>query len=366
MKNTLKLPIVTFTLLLAVLLSGVASHGQTLPPPADPLLRTAYKLYEEGKFNEALAKCKESISLNGKEYRAYVLLGYIYASLKEPKMASQAFGRAVKLEPKDKEVHLVKAQIDYLRNEHADALESARKAIALDPKYAAAHLLVGLIFKSDTKRQAQAIAAFRTALELNPTMYLAYEDLGELFRATKDFKEAEAAYRKGVEADPKRMSGRFALGRMLVEQGRLKEARELWEGRTSDTDFIMPSFIQVLTRAENFKRARDMVAENPNDPDALIAMGEAVMDGDSWVIDDRQKRAIVLFKKALEARPDYPRAQYLIVKAYIQICDEKDPNIDVELAKLRQLDPKLAAELDQYRKQYQGGLLITGPLKTKQ
>ncbi len=119
----------------------------------------------------------------------------------------------------------------------------------------------------------------------------------------------------------------------------------------------MPSFITVLTRAENMKRAREAIVANPNDPDALMDMGLAVMDGDHWVMDDRQKRAIVLFKKALDAKPDYPRAQHALVKAYIQLADSdatENKNVDIELAKLRTLDPKLAAEMDQYRKDYVG------------
>jgi hypothetical protein len=44
-------------------------------------------------------------------------------------------------------------------------------------------------------------------------------------------------------------------------------------------------------------------------------VGIAVMNGDSWVVDGCQKRAIELFKKALVIKPDYPRAQYQIVKA---------------------------------------------------
>jgi tetratricopeptide (TPR) repeat protein len=68
------------------------------------------------------------------------------------------------------------------------------------------------------------------------------------------------------------------------------------------------------------KRATDGLAQKPNDPDALIEMGMAVMDGDFWVVDGRQKRAIEYFRRALTLKPNYARAQYSIVKAYIQIA----------------------------------------------
>ena len=155
------------------------------------------------------------------------------------------------------------------------------------------------------------------------------------------------------------MAGRFALGRMLVRQGRLAEARKLWDDKTSDEDRTFPNFIDLLERAEKLKRATDAFAQKPNDPEALVVMGLAVMEGDSWVVDGRQERAIVYFRKALELKPDYAQAQYAICKAYIQLADifaDKKKVVDQELAKMRLLNAALADELDQYRKNYSGGL----------
>lgn len=90
------------------------------------------------------------------------------------------------------------------------------------------------------------------------------------------------------------------------------------------------------------------------------------MDGESWVVDGRQKRAIVYFRKALEIKPNYARAQYAICKAYIQIADtfkDEKKNVDLELAKLRQLDAALANELEEYRKKYVGGIVAAPPVK---
>lgn len=92
------------------------------------------------------------------------------------------------------------------------------------------------------------------------------------------------------------------------------------------------------------------------------------MEGDSWVVDGRQKRAIVYFKQGLELKPDSARAQYAICKAYIQIADtfrKEKKVLDEEMAKLRKLDPKLANDLEEYRKNYKGGI-IASPVKIDQ
>lgn len=354
-------------LILVVCLFNESARALPHPKPisvqqqaaAETLLRTAYSLYREGKYDEALAKCTESVTLNPNDYRARALRGYIYIAQKKWKDASDAFAEAIRLQPGIKEIYLAKAEVDRFRNANDEAIAAARKATEIDPSYADAFAMLGELLANRQGKEAEAIEVLRTAIKLNPRLTEPYETLGGLYRSQNDDKAAEEILRQGMAADPKHMAGRFDLGRMMVKQKRLVEARQLWEGRTSDDDRTMPSLIVELTRAENLKHATDALAQKPNDPEALVDMGLAVMEGDHWVIDFRQKRALVYFRKALELKPNLARAQYGIVKAYIQGVDiSKDEKkiIDQELAKLRKLDPTLAAEMDAYRKTYVSGL----------
>lgn len=346
-------------LLLVLCLSVVATPGQSTSSPAQELLKTAYSQYRAGKFDEAYTNCTKAIALNPKDYRAHVMLGYIYGAQRKMKEASNSFATAIRLEPTDKEVYLLKAQVDFLRNARDEALVAARKAIALDPKYGDAHMMVGALLKFDAKRRNEAIAAYENALRINPQLGEAYQELGDIYVADKQEKKAEDVFRRGMDADPKHMAGRFALGRMMVKQGRLKEARDLWDGRTSDEDKTFPNFIVVLQRAENLKRAKDAAVQNPNNPEALFNLGLAIVDDDPWVVSDRQERAIIQFRRALELKPDYKQAQYQIVKAYIQMADifsDKSKNVDTELVKLREMDAKLADEMVTYRKEFKAGI----------
>ena len=341
---------------------------QTPSSETDDLLRAAYALYRQGKFDEALANLNKASSLSPRDFRPLALSGYVYSAQRKMKSASEAFAAAIRLQPQRKELYLAKAEADFLRNAHEEAVEACRKATAIDPNYAEAYAMIGDLLRFDEKRRAEAIAALQTAIKLNPKLPQPYDALGGILESAKDEKGAEEVFRQGMATDPKHMAGRFALGRMLVKQGRLSEGRELWETRASDEDRTFPQFIELLKRAENLKRATDALAKNPKDPDALIDMGLAVMEGDSWVVDNRQKRAIVYFKQALELKPGSARAQYGICKAYIQIADtfgKEKKVLDEEMAKLRKLDPKLATELEECRKNYKGGL-IASPVKIDQ
>jgi len=366
MKKFIRL--VPLFLLIAVCVMPADARPQEPNRQAQELFDKAAKLYEDGKFDEALPLCLKATELNPNDYRPRAMAGFIYALQRKYKSASDALAEAIRLEPQKKEFYLVKAKADQFRNAREDAIVAARKATEVDPRYAEAFALLCELLGFDKKRSVEGIIALRTAIHLNPKLLDSYEVLGDVLLYAKDGRAAEEVFRQGMAADPKRMTGRFKLGRLLITQGKLAEARKLWDERTSDKDDTYPQFIELLERGENLKQKKDELAKKPDDPKALVEMGLAVMEGESWMKDGRQKRALVYFRKALEVKPGYARAQYGVVKAYIQGVDfAKDESkiIDEELAKLRTLDTKLAAELEEYRKTYVSGIRAT-PVKGDQ
>ncbi len=331
------------------------------------LMRAAIAAQKQGKMDEAEANAKKALAITPKDPQIHIILAYIYLEQDKAKEASDTFATAIKLDPTDKDVYLVKAQVDNFRGAQKDALAGVKKALELDPNFADAHLLLGKMLRRDVRQTDKAIAEYQLAVNFDPQLFEAYEALAELFEYKKDLKSAEDNYKKSVALDPKHMAGRWNLGRIFLKQGRVAEARELWESRTSDEDTMRPTFITELQWAENLKRANEAVAQHPDDPAALVDLGFAVMEGEaSWVMNDRWERAIVHFKKALALKPDYARAQYGIVKAYIQMASfrtDDNKNVDLELAKLRKLDSKLADEMVAYRKSFHGELIAEPPTK---
>ncbi|HRJ90251.1 MAG TPA: hypothetical protein PLN05_09855 [Pyrinomonadaceae bacterium] len=329
----------------------------------DDLIKDAFQLYSQRKYEEALAKCVKAVELRPSDFRPHYISGAVYMAQWKMKSASEAFAKAIFLNPKEKSLHVNKSRADRHRNEREEAVAAAREAIKLDAAYAEAYVALADALSIGAKDYSEIIEAYRTAIKLKPTLFNAYKDLGMFLSVSKDKKGAEEVYRNVMDLDPNKMIGRFELGRLLVEQGRLKEAREVWDGRKSDKDNTFPNFITLLERAEKKKKAEDALAKKPNDPEALLQMGLMVMDGESWVVDGRQEKAIVYFRKALEKKPDFAQAQYAICKAYVQMADtfkSKNKETDEEIAKLRKMDAKLADEITQYRKTYSGGLR-TGP-----
>jgi tetratricopeptide (TPR) repeat protein len=342
------------------------AFGQGVPPPdvelneVQKLIVASQSLFTEKKFDESLTTLKKAHTLQPENHGILAMMGGIYLMQNKSDLASEQFAKAIALAPGFERYHFFKASSDRLRGAREEGLIAVRRSIELSPSNAEGYYLLGDLLGMGGGNVAERTEAFRKAIELEPKMLMDLKYIGtRLENVNKDPKAAEEAYRIAIDVDPKKMAGRFDLGRMLVEQGRLKEARELWTGRTSDIDNTFPNFIDVLKRAENLVSAKAAYEKSPNDPDALVQMGIATMDGDHWVVDGRQEKAIVFFKKALEIRPDFTKAQHAICKAYVQIADTykaKNKELDEEMAKLREMDVKLANEIVEYRKTYKGGL----------
>lgn len=344
---------------------AITAYGQGSSQPDDfeTLIVKAYTLLMQQKYDEAITTSTKAAEVRPTDNRPYALAGAAHMAQWKVEEASALFALAIKFSPGNPVLHYMKASADRFRNAHKEGLVSVRKAIELRPNYAEAYLLLGDLLTKGDEREA----AFRKAIELDPKLVDAYYYLGmQLENIKKDEKTAEEAYRTAIEIDPNKMAGRFDLGRLLVKQGRLAEARSVWNERTSDKDSTFPNFITILTRAENLERAKVAYAKSPNDPEVVLQMGLALMDGDHWVVDGRWEKAIIYFKHALDLKPDFAKAQHAICKAYVEMADvsedkEKNRILDQELEKLRKLDPRLADDIVEYRRTYSGGLKAVGP-----
>ena len=364
-ENHLRKDIYRFLSVIILLVGSVVfSHGQELTKAesdARNLVVTALILYESKQYNQSIETATNAAKLLPKDHRPWAIIGNCYFAQWKMKSASEAYAKAAEINPRHKALWYMKASADRNRNAREESIAAAKKAIEIDAKYAEAYEVMGESLAMGSKDNKGALEALKTAVKLKPDFAKASEHLGMQLLVAGNKKEAEEVYRKAMDLDPKKMACRFNLGRILVEQGRLAEAREIWNGRSWDEKNTIPVFIDVLERAERKKAAEAKLAASPNDPNALMELGFAWMEGDSWSADDRQRKAIEFFRKALAISSELVRAQYGICKAYVELANfdtKLTSDLDKEIAKLKGMDTKLADEIIVYRKNYSGGFKI--------
>ncbi len=326
---------------------------------AEALLQNGLTLSQLGRYLEAISVLEKASWMMPGDPKPYTLIGAVYEMQSKYKSASEVYAKAIRLDNQDKKIYIKKANVDFYRNALDDSIATCRQVLQLDPNFAEAYFVLGRSLSAAAKPKSEVSAAYQSAIKADPGFLAPYVPLGVLLLSAKNVKGAEAIYRKGISADPQKMTGRFQLGHLLIEQGRLVEARELWKDATSDVEEELKYHLGTLEYAENLKRTKDFLAKKPNNPDALVQVGLAMIGGEHSVIDKRQEQAIVYFNQALKLKPGFAKAQYGVCKAYIQLASlysSKQKLADQELAKMRKMDAAMADELEDYRKNFDNGL----------
>lgn len=151
--------------------------------------------------------------------------------------------------------------------------------------------------------------SFQRALEattLNPRDADAQAQLGHIQAKRRNWKEAEARYRKAYEIDPDDADYAFHLGSVLREQGREGEAREflLWAAsrneKTSSSEVLRELGAAQLALGETVEGLtilRRYVEMREYDPVGLVYLGEGLeKTGDPAEARQMWERAVVAVK----------------------------------------------------------------------
>lgn len=111
------------------------------------------------------------------------------------------------------------------RQRDVEAESAFRKAIAIDPEYAAPWHNLGAVLHKGFKRDAEAEDAFRMAVQLAPTVYRFWADFAwNLYVSNRADSEAEDAARRAVELNPNAIDATHILACILLRRGKWEEA----------------------------------------------------------------------------------------------------------------------------------------------
>lgn len=98
----------------------------------------------------------------------------------------------------------------------------------------------------------EALAAYRQALALDPTLAAAHVNLGQLVHARANFRDAEMHYREALCIDPDDPVAAFNLGVVLEDTGRPAEAERAYKRALG----IDPTFADVYYNLAVFYESR--------------------------------------------------------------------------------------------------------------
>ncbi|GAB4563335.1 MAG: hypothetical protein Tsb0020_12410 [Haliangiales bacterium] len=245
------------------------------------------------------------------------------------------------------------------------AARELSRSVLIDPGLAAAQRLLGEI-KLALGQRDDARGHLEAALRLAPRYVAAMASRAELALADGDDARAVALHRAILEARPWDMERRFALGRLLWEQGELEGAREaLSEVVAAVPEHAPPHLAARRMLVEIYARRGQqdallaeleaVLALRPNDTEARFDLaavylavgrvddGEAIYDALAESVrvpaamrarahkflGDRARRrgalegALDRYQRALAATPDDPQHYFLVATMHLVMGDDE-------------------------------------------
>jgi tetratricopeptide (TPR) repeat protein len=175
------------------------------------------------------------------------------------RMMDQSLLSMMVVAPDSAEMHMIMAGELGRQGDHSNAVAQYREAIRLNPTLPGAHfeLAEQLRTSSDAALNAQAENEYKAALRVNQYDELSWRQLGGILAAKGDFKRAEEDYKKALALQPKDSDAKTGLAIVLISANRTNEAISLLESAVKDDPTNLVAHYRLSTLYRRAGRTAD-------------------------------------------------------------------------------------------------------------
>jgi protein O-GlcNAc transferase len=200
------------------------SSSQETEDPLAPLLQQAKDAMDKMDFAAALEPLQKYIAQRPEDPYAHFQLGYSYAGLKSAEDAKTEFSRAIALDPKMAAAHLNLGLV-LMDSDSLAAAESFRRAAELQPAESRPRFLAGFSLEHAGKF-AEAVEQYRAAQALSPNDYEVHFALGRVLLRSGDSAGAEGQFREALAARGDSAPAHLGLANALLAQKKYEPASD--------------------------------------------------------------------------------------------------------------------------------------------
>ena len=311
----------------------------------------AKALYALGDSQKALRWLYRAVSRERHYVQAWNMLCRLHLEEGDLSRARQAFGMALSVNPRDWGLYFTYADHYLWDGRYAMARAELQAIIDLNPpEIIAAEVCnyLGYIYYLES-RYDEALPSFRKALELNPSLAVAWFNLGNLHFHRKDMEQAKTCYKEALKADSHMAQASCQLGLTYLEQGILEKARPpLEKALTLDpTDYwahlgLSEYYRRTRDAAAALEEARQAMRIAPDDANVHNYLGIALetnrryFDAEkaykrSLELDPMQRWAAnnlgYLYEKIMRVDPNYKPAAVEAWKTRLLICRDTGASV---------------------------------------
>lgn len=210
-------------------------------------------------------------------------------------------------------VRLEHAEQTFRKGDTAGALRELNEVVKARPQYAPAWLLLGTAYLR-ANQEDQAEAAFQRAAQVDPKNSVVWAQLGVLYLRDKRFEQARQAFQKITEVNPKDADAQINLGVTLNLMGRNEEAVTSFRKATALNPKLAQAWFNFGLGSMNLKHYDDAVEGfsrttglAPNDAEAWIWLANAYQA--KGMTEKADAAYLTGYKLRAKARRPAPRRQ---------------------------------------------------------
>lgn len=302
----------------SILPSGKTAASQATEAAGGPF-EEAERLFRERNFPAAEPLFRRIPETSPHYPKAQLRLGTIYYASGRPDLAEVFLRTHLRIQ-ESPEGHTLLAGVQLNQGKFDPAIESARKAIALDKRYARAHTALGMIYAT-MEDFARALAAFRSALELDDKDANTWFLLGRSYFLSHQPGMAREALENALRLNPQVVEIYSQLAQTLDRLGESARAEEVFAQGVERNRLRTPPdkgihiayglFLSGLDRGEeSCEQFRAVTRFAPQDPEAHYELAKVLFQMKRFAEAARAAdRAVTL------DRSDY-RIHYLLARIY--------------------------------------------------
>jgi len=168
---------------------------------ADRLFLKGYKLYEQGKYEEATQAYEGATKLSSTQWGYYFNLGLSYKKLDKKEEALAAFRKAVELNPESFSSNKELGEVLGKSGNYEEAKVYYQRAIELSPDEPDAFYNLGVCLMN-LGESVEALKAFLKAVEIKDDYVEAYYQIGTIYIGQNRTEEAVISLEKFLELAP--------------------------------------------------------------------------------------------------------------------------------------------------------------------
>ncbi len=175
------------------------------------------------QYPEAILEYRRAVQADPRLGEARLQLAHAYASSGDGQNALKEYARASDLLPDDTSAQVKAGNFMLLAGRFEDAQGVAKRMLARDANNVEAQILLANSL-AGMKDLDGAVAAFETAVTMDPKRSATYSELGSVRLIGGQKEAAEAAFRKAIEIDEKSANAHLSLANFFWATGNMPEA----------------------------------------------------------------------------------------------------------------------------------------------